>query len=154
MRRLHITASDTEKILGRSPWGTPYSCYMEKIEGHETPINPAMQRGIDLEPAAREFLIKEYGANLEPKCFESVDYPCMGASMDAVSDDNTFGYEIKCGGDKSMNKAFNGEIDEIYEWQCQKQMLVMHWAHIRIFFYHNDEVNILHTITRDEEMIN
>jgi putative phage-type endonuclease len=152
-RRLHITATDTAKVLGKSPYGNPYTCYQEKIEGKTVEMNAAMQRGVDLEPIARDFLIKKYGFHMDPKCFESTKYRFMVASLDAVNDDNTFGVEIKCTGEKTMKNALEGKVDEIYRWQCQKQMLVMGWDHMILFYYFDDVVNIEINIVRDEKMI-
>ena len=152
-RRCHITATDSAKIAGVSPWSTPYDCYLEKIDGKRAVMNPAMQRGIDLEPEARDFLIQKHGRNLTPKVFEMVDIPYFGASLDAITDDNSSGTEIKAPGKKTMEKAFRGEVAEVYKWQCQKQMLVMGWERMSIFYYQDEFTNIEHFIERDEAMI-
>jgi putative phage-type endonuclease len=152
-RRCHLMATDTAKILNKTRWGSPYSCYIEKIEGKEKEMTLAMERGVELEPQAIKYLIETYGRNLSPKCFESLEFPFMGASLDAITDDNTSGYEIKCPGEKSMERALNGEYDESYNWQCQKQMLVMGWDKIVLFFYSDEFINIEHEILRDEKMI-
>lgn len=152
-RRTHITATDTAKIMNVSPYATPLDCYHEKIDGKETPITPPMQRGIDLEPIARDFLAKKYGFELEPKCFESLGIPFMGASLDAVNKDRTKGAEIKCTGIKTHLKAIEGDIQEMYIYQCQKQMYVMGWQEIDLFYYIDEVTNYLHTIKRDKELM-
>jgi len=152
-RRIHITATDSAKILNKNPWSSPLECYNEKIEGKETFITAAMQKGMDLEPIARDCLIATLGINLEPKVFESVKYPWMGASLDAISNDNKTLYEIKCVGEKTMQKALNGDISDMYIIQCNKQMLVMDLKKMYLFYYFNEFLHHIIEIERDDNLI-
>jgi len=149
----HVTATDTAKILGKNPWVSAYDCYLEKIEHTEPFITPAMQQGIEKEKEARNLLMVLNGLDLKPKVFESNVYSFMGASLDAVNNDNAVGFEIKCPGEKAMMRALNNDIPELYEWQCQKQMLVMGWEKMELFYYHNDYVYSSIPVIRDESKI-
>lgn len=152
-RRSHLMATDSAKILGINPWSSALDCYNEKIRGAETICTPAMQRGIELEPKARELVNKLYTLELKPKVFESIKYPWMGASLDAISDDCKTLFEIKCPGDKAMIKAFNNEIEPTYIMQCNKQMLVMGLEKMILLYYFNDVIYHEVPIYRDEERI-
>lgn len=148
-----ITATDTAKILGFSKYGTAKSVYDEKVLGKEIYVSPAMRRGTELEPKAREFLSNKYHMEFKPRCVESIDYPFMGASMDAVASNNKKGYEIKCPGEENMEKAIKGILTEDHIWQCQKQMLIMGWESMILFYYYNDFLNVEHYVHRDEKKI-
>ena len=152
-RKQHITATDSAKIMGKNPWSTALDCYDEKINGKTTFISAAMQKGMDSEPLARECLIATHGINLSPKVFRSLEYPLMGASLDAVSDDNKIVYEIKCVGEKTMERALKGEIAPMYIIQCNKQMLVMGLDSMFLFYYFNDFLHHTVKVERDEKLI-
>ena len=152
-RRTHLGASDSAAILGKSPWASAIDCYKAKIEGKKSICTPAMQRGTMLEPKARDLLIAIHGINLEDKVYESIKYPFMHASLDAISNDCKRLYEIKCGGENTMNKAFKGEIDPSYIIQCHKQMLVMGLEEMHLFYYFNEFLYHDVLIERDEKLI-
>jgi len=152
-RRSHITATDISKINGKNPWTSAIDCYNEKLKGKTTPLNAAMQRGQELEIKARNYLEAMEGIALKPKCFESVQYPFLMASLDATNADNSRGVEIKCPMEKAMTKALEGKYDEYYIWQVQTQMLVMGWKSMTLFYYHSDYLNIRFEIERDEKLI-
>lgn len=153
VRKNHITATDSAKIMGKSSWATPMDCYNEKMEDKKTFITPAMQRGMDLEPKARDLLIAKYGINLTPRVFESVKYPYMMASLDAISDDCTTMFEIKAPGIKTMETVLKSVIDETYIIQCQKQMLVMGLDKMVLFYYFNEFLHYEVKVERDEKLI-
>jgi len=152
-RKEHVTATDSAKIMGKNPWSSALDCYNEKVEGKTTFINAAMQRGMDLEPIARDLLIQTYGINLKPKVFESIESPFIGVSLDAISDDNKTLYEIKVVGENTMKRALKGEIDTMYIIQCHKHMLVMGLDYMHMFFYYTDFLTHLVKIERDEKLI-
>ena len=153
IRKNHITATDSAKILGKNPWATPLDCYKEKMEDKRIMVTPAMQRGTDLEPKARDLLIAIHGINLKSKVFESTLYPHMMASLDAISDDGMKMWEIKSPGHMTMKRAFEGKIDTQYIIQCQKQMLVMGLDEMSMFYYFNDSIHHEIKIKRDANLI-
>lgn len=152
-RRTHIMATDTSKILGLNPWNSALDCYNDKINGKEVIENEAMRRGRELEPLAREFLIKKYGIDLKPMVFESGEYRFIGASLDAVSEDLNKVYEIKTGGATALEKAKLDILDDYVMTQIQTQMYVMELSSITRFFYDSDEVNYELEILRDNKLI-
>lgn len=152
-RKSHIMASDTPKIMGVSKWGTPLSCYKEKIEGLEQEDNIHMKYGRELEPEALSFIEQLKGISLKPKVFISGRIPYLGASLDAVNENNTYGYEIKCLSTENINKAIKAKISLQYIAQIQKQMFVMEWDRISILFYKSATLYHLIEIERDEKFI-
>ena len=52
-RAKYRNASETPVVLGVSPWQTPYQLWLEKKGRAERPVTFPMQRGKELEAAAR-----------------------------------------------------------------------------------------------------
>lgn len=128
MRRNHIGASDTPIILGLSKWKSPYQLWMQKLGLVEDDIKtPQMQRGIDLEPEARELFNDLMGLDLFPYVAFSDEYNFMMASLDGTDSakkERKHILEIKCPGREDHLKAINGVIPDHYMPQLQKQMIV------------------------------
>jgi putative phage-type endonuclease len=152
-RRTHLMASDTPKICNVSEWGNSLDCYLDKVEGRQTPINEAMMRGTALEPVARDFLNKKTGFNLKPKVFESLIYPFMGASLDAIDESNNYASEIKCPSFKVVTEAMNGNVSKGYIFQCNKQMIVRDLQSVWLFYYFDNAYNHLIEIKRDKDIV-
>jgi len=159
-RRCHLTATDTAKIMGLSKWGTATDVYQDKMGlVPEKPMNAAMKAGVENEPVARKLLSLEYGFDFEPAVYESGEYPFMGASLDAITKYGKKGGEIKCVGQKTYGRAWEGDIDEEYRIQCQKQMFVSDLQEWILFFMlvdkeeHKDKLTYNITIKRDEAFI-
>jgi predicted phage-related endonuclease len=127
---------------------------MEKMENVDKYISPAMQRGIDLESEARKLIYELIGEPVESACYESVEYPFMACSLDAVTLDGDFGIEIKVTTADRIDKIrTSGIIDEHYAYQCQKQMLVMEWESMAIIYYDSPMAYLIVPIERDEYII-
>ena len=152
-RKSHIMATDIAKIMGKSAWGNAPDVFDEKTEGKRKEETEAMRRGKELEIRAREMLINMRSVDLKPFVVESSDAPWMAASMDAINENGTIAYEIKCRGEKNMIKAMKGEYDSDYWWQCQWQMAVCGLFTMTLMFYHNNEIYHEITIPRDEKAI-
>jgi hypothetical protein len=70
---------------------------IEEYEGEESYISSDMQRGIDLEPYAREALANEVFVSFKEVGFlQSDSIPLLGLSPDGITDDDTAACEIKC----------------------------------------------------------
>ena len=123
-RKTKITGTDSAKIMGKNKYTTAFDLYEEKVGDKKIFITKAMQHGMDLEPVARAMLESMHGISYSPKCFESVEYPHLATSLDAVSDDKSRGAEIKCVGYATMMRALNDDPDEMYLIQCQKHMMI------------------------------
>lgn len=152
-RKTHITATDCGKILGKSKWGTALDVYNDKINDRKVFQSYAMKRGLELEPLARDFINKKYKANFEPMVLESIETPYMMASLDGLDEKLDYVFEAKSPMEKGMKKALEGEYNEEYTWQCQKQMLVSGKKKALLFFWFNEFVNKEIWIDRDEKMI-
>lgn len=142
-RSLHLTATDTAKILGKSSFGTPLTVYESKLFGKETEVTDIMRRGTELEPLARKILSDKLGQDFQAACYESADYPFMGASLDAVNPAETEGHEIKTTGPLILENIRQGNIPIEYILQCQKTMLVMGWEGMHLDFFVFDNLNNL-----------
>ena len=123
-RRNYVTASMSPVIMGDSPWQTISELYWNIVNEVEIPTNPAMQRGIDLEPEARAIFIQETGIWVEPQWVVSTVYPWMAASFDGLSADGKTGLEVKCPGKAGHMSVLKKAPEAKYFAQIQHQMIV------------------------------
>lgn len=130
MRKSKITATDTAIIMGISPWKTPLQLFKEKGQDltHRF-VTPAMERGNDLEPIAREYFTMKTGIKLLPKedprnVVIHPEFSWMMASFDGISECGEVSLEIKCPNPESKDHALatKQEISEIYIPQNQHQI--------------------------------
>lgn len=122
LRKTKITASDAAVILGVSPWKTKRQLYDEKVGFAPPPIiTDRMQRGIDLEPIARELFCIQTGIEVEP---DVVVKEWAMASLDGISKCRKHIVEIKCPGEKQHSIALSGKVPDYYYAQMQHQMWV------------------------------
>ena len=119
-RRRHIGASDSPIIMGDSPFTTKEELWSQKVFDVRKDTTHAMQRGIDLEPKAREFFIKETGIEVFPLVAEDDTHPFLSASFDGISLDGKTILEVKC---PSTQGGVN-RFPDIYTAQFQKQMYI------------------------------
>ena len=78
-RAHYRNASETPAVLGVSPWQTPYQLFQQKLGLVTITVTPAMQRGTDLEPAARAAYEQQTGRIMQPLVVVDGEY---GASLD------------------------------------------------------------------------
>jgi putative phage-type endonuclease len=118
-----ITASMQAQILGISPYGNAYDLWME-LTGRRPPkvSNRAMQRGVDLEPIAREKYMQHTNISVEDVCVEHPTIPWVAASLDGYSVLEDVVVEIKCPGAEEHANAILGQIPEKYVCQVQWQL--------------------------------
>ena len=147
LRKNKITGTDAAIIMGSNPWKSKKQLYHEKISlDHQSISNERMQRGVDLEPIARDLFSLEMGI---------VFYPYVGvhdwamASLDGINELGTMAVEIKCPGAKTHQLALNGLVPDYYYPQLQHQMWVcdLHY----IYYYSFDGRNgVKIRVERDE----
>lgn len=124
-RQRGLGASDAPAVMGRSRWTTPYGLYRQKIGLDPGPkMNPAMARGIKLEPKAREAYERHTGNIMVPMVLESVEHPILRASLDGLEMNGKLALEIKCPGEEAHLFAKNGLVPDYYVDQVQQQLLV------------------------------
>jgi putative phage-type endonuclease len=150
-----ITASDAAIIMNANPWKTKEQLRQEKLAIIDPePPSPAMLKGIELEPIARNLCCELFDKQYEPACFISDKHPFMGASMDAVTSCNKHAIEIKCG-KKAFQIAEKGEdIPEYYMWQMQHQMYVLDIESMFYFCYWEGEYILTLVEADSEKMFN
>lgn len=122
LRKSKITATDACVIMGASHWKTKSQLYNEK-KSDVNPLytNERMQRGIELEPVARELFCLQHGVVVKPQIIVN-DWAM--ASLDGMSDDGFTLVEIKCPNDKDHAIAVSGRVPDHYYPQLQHQMFV------------------------------
>lgn len=117
-RENKIGSSDAAAIMGLNPWCTPKKLW-EKKKGLTIEYrSPEMQRGIDLEEEALNFLNGMKGLKLIPCCFTHDQHPFI-ASLDGYDEKAGVLCEIKV-----SNRLYNdGTIPEMYNAQMQHQFM-------------------------------
>jgi putative phage-type endonuclease len=125
LRKTKITATDAPVIMGVSPWKTKYQLYQEKISSKNNDAkNFQMQRGIDLEPIAREYFKIKTSIEVLPEVKFHPTENWLMASLDGFNDQHKIILEIKCQGEADHSTALDGKIPDHYYPQLQHQMMV------------------------------
>lgn len=125
IRKHKIGASDAPVIMGVSPWTTPLQLWEEKMNLKEVrQSNYAMDRGREMERAAREHFEKLTGIMVFPQVIYHPEYDWMMASLDGINLEGTVIVEIKCPGREDHHSAVKGKIPEKYFPQLQHQLEV------------------------------
>ena len=118
-------ASETPAVLGLSPFQTPYQLWQLKLGLVKVTVTPAMQRGTDLEPAARAAYERQTGRIMQPLVVVDGEY---GASLDGWTLARDRILEIKCplkGRESALWKTVEaGRLPEHYQWQVEHQLMV------------------------------
>lgn len=145
-----IGSSDISAIDGSNPYKTSYQTWQEKMGLVKKVdfVNPNMQRGIDYEDEAREYL---GDPNLRPECIEHSTYNFFHASLDGLGD----GYiaEIKVPSPQNF-ASYESKIPAYYITQVQWQLLVSGLFYCKFLAYSPElKKGHLHVIQRDEVMI-
>lgn len=124
-RRTIITATDASVVLDKNPYTDIHELWQTKL-GMIPAIesNAAMQRGVALEPEAREKACKELGIAFHPACVQCEEFPFMGASLDGLSECQNFIMEIKCPNAATHTFALEGGIHNYYYAQMQHQLAI------------------------------
>jgi len=130
-RKLGIGGSEIAIIMGKSPYRTAYSLWLEKT-ARKAPDNisalPHVQRGIIGEKACRLLLERKYMTMFSPKSWELGEV-CR-CNDDGYSLDRNWILEIKCMGAKAHEAARPGPsgepgvIPEHYRLQCQWNLMI------------------------------
>lgn len=154
-RETGIGASEAAAIMGVSPWDTAYSLWEVKTgRKPPKPMNPAMQRGKEMEEVARQAYEAETGELVTPMCAEHGAYSWMKSSLDGITFSGDITLEIKCPGQKDHALALNGIVPPKYFPQVQHQMMVA-GAQVKFAHYwsYDGENGKLIVVPRDNEYI-
>ena len=150
LRTTKITSTDAAIIMGVSHWKTKAQLYKDKIEDRLPPfINQKMQRGLELEPVARDLFCIQNGIHVFPKI---VLKDWAMASLDGMSACGKYAVEIKCPGEKDHALALKGKVPDHYYPQVQHQLYVTGLD--EMFYYSFDGTDgVTLTVKRDEKYI-
>lgn len=130
-RKTKITATDAPVIMGDNPWTSVKALMKKKISDSEDFLNAKMQRGLDLEPEARELFAIQTGIETWPKVLVR-DWQM--ASLDGISECGKYIVEIKCPSETFHKMAELGKIPKHYFAQLQHQMYV---ADVDMMYYYS-----------------
>ncbi len=152
LRRDKIGASACPAIMGESPYATPGDVWDQMVLGKETKVTPAMQRGTDLEDAARIMFNTFHRTNFEPAVTVSQEFPFMMASLDGIDQNIKKILEIKIPGKTVFQKCLDQEIPEYWKWQIQHQLAVTGYQEAILYVFKEDN-GLTFYIRRDETKI-
>lgn len=142
-RKDKIGSTDARVIMGVCPWKTLRELYNEK-NGLATPkeMNPAMQRGIKLEPIARKEFEQKLGFEFPAECALHKEESWMLSSIDGWCASEKQGLEIKIPGQKDHALGMAGFVPDKYIPQLQHHISV--WEIDFIHYYTWNEVSSHH----------
>jgi putative phage-type endonuclease len=156
-RKRGIGGSDAACILGENPWRSAYDLWCIKTgRKPEATMNAAMQRGVDMEPLARDAFVDFIGMDMEPDCYEDEEFDFLKCSVDGLNEATGDLLEIKCPGQGTHDKALAGEVPSYYNAQMQHCMMVTGSKRCYYFSYRPEDVDspqALIIIERDDSYI-
>lgn len=152
LRKSKIGASDAPVLMRDSPWKTPYTLWLEKLGYYEQPRTQAMQRGIDLEPVARQKLEEHFGRNLQPAIVFHPKINFMMASLDCLDANREICVEIKTANAIDHKMAKEGKIPQKYYAQLQHQMCVLDMDSMFYYSFDGQEGEIV-PVNKNNEYI-
>src|ERR1700733_7030732 len=152
-RKNKIGSSDACAIMGASPWSTPYELWLEKMDLYpDKPMNPAMQRGLDLQDKALDCFSTMTGLHMFPDVKVHPKHDFMIASLDGITLDGQHIVEVKCPGPKNHDLALCGKIPDHYMPQLQHQLEVC--GHLHMYYFSFDGENgVVLDVFRDEKYV-
>lgn len=125
-RRYKIGSSDAAVIMNESPWETPLQLWERHIFKTEKESSPAMKRGTELEPKARQWVNELLRSYYVPAVIQSIEHPDLIASLDGYysHEGKHFLLEIKCPNQKDHQEALAKKVPAHYWPQLQHQMMI------------------------------
>jgi putative phage-type endonuclease len=124
-RKGKLTASKSAIILGVSPYQTPFGLWEEELGLKEPQAStPHMQRGLDIEDAARDWFHTQTFVIVEPAVVQHPTQPEFIASLDGLSADGRTILEIKNNRKELHELARSGEVCPMHYAQIQHQLFV------------------------------
>lgn len=139
-----IGGSDIAAICGVSPFKTSLDVYNDKVNGHQQPMNAAMQRGVDYEEEALKVFMRSqnnpFRNYYQPILCERDDRSYFKASLDGYCKENNSIVEIKVPGLKTLEMARYNQIPLHYEYQIQWQLYVSDTELAYYFVYHPESL--------------
>jgi len=144
-RKSKVTASKIGAIMGTSPYQTPNDVYEEMIgDSLGQPPNFAMQRGLALEPIARQIVSKTFELDLQPLVVEHDEISYLAASLDGFDKRQEIVWENKAPGKQEHSETETKGIPSKYFFQCHMQLFIT-GAKKLLYTTINDNHEIKHT---------
>lgn len=153
-RRKKISATDAGKILKAAKFArwNPYDLWIDKVIGREADLNPAMLKGMELEPFARSAYQDITDTEIVPHIILSDERPYLIASLDGINRGLSRAVEFKCS-EKTWRMAKEGKIPDYYIPQLQHTLNVLgHESMDYCAYYYNELIKL--TVYRDQDYIN
>jgi putative phage-type endonuclease len=143
-RQKGVGGSDVPAIMGNSPWTTALELWKIKTGRAERPDlsdNFAVQRGIRLEPLARNAYEEKTGVYMQPDHYVYDGEPRFKASLDGITMDGSGLLEIKCPGKAVHEGCARGEVPAHYYDQMQWYLFVTgaKWCDFATFYRNPDD---------------
>lgn len=148
-RKAGIGSSDAAAIMGVSPWESAFELWGKKTDRiPPKPSNPAMRRGLDLEPLARQEYQHMTGIAM-PAAYALHDtHDFIRASFDGLNEKKKRVAEFKCPGRVDHLTAQRGQIPKHYLWQCVHLLMVSGYDHLDYFSF-DGEKGVIVSMERD-----
>lgn len=151
-RKGKLSASKAPIIMGLSPYQTAFELFEEEL-GLRDPkkMSPHMQRGLDVEDEARDWLWQHLRIEFKPTCWEHVN-PLYISSLDGMSADQSHIVEIKNNNKEFHEMANNENIVPMHYAQCQHHMFCTGLDICNYLSWRKDDP-ILVNVKRDQAFI-
>lgn len=120
-----IGASDAPTIMSENRWSSPQNLLEEKLGiKPEFQGNSATREGHKLEEDARLQLNRKFGLQLKPTVIQDGKIPYLAASLDAINEEHTRVFEIKCGAKAYEIAASRRQVPDYYFGQLQHILMI------------------------------
>lgn len=126
-RAKHFCASEAPAVMGASKYCTRSELLRQKATGITEEVDPDTQRRFDAGHAAEAATRPLVEALLNEELFPVVatdDDDWLLASFDGITIDGSTGFECKLWNDRVVAQIRSGELDPMYFWQLEQQILV------------------------------
>lgn len=148
-----IGATAASSIIGLNPFKSAFELYKELMGiTPRPPPRDCMLRGVELEPKARAKFENDYGIKMPPAVGQCEDKEWCIASFDGISFEENAILEIKCPGQKGIEKAKAGLVPDMYKAQMQHQLYVAEMDLCYYYVFDGEEGTCIE-VRRDEKMI-
>lgn len=154
LRRTKIGASDIAKIMGVSPYGSPYTLWQEKTGRKQVVVTEVMKMGSLKEESIRQWYEKITDDFFLPSVMVSETYSFAMASLDGISMDGKRIIECKWCNKDVFNMAKEGHIAPHYLLQCQWQLMCAPEAkEVHFICYNAALADLAVVITKRDEIL-
>jgi putative phage-type endonuclease len=152
-----IGGSDISVLMGTNPWTKLRDLWEQKTGRQARPDlsdNWAVQKGLRLEPVAREMYEQRTGNHMPDGAYVCDTEHRFKASLDGINLDEDGLLEIKVPGQKTHEGCGRGEVPDHYMDQMQWYMMVTgaEWCDFVTLYYYDDMPDLnIHRVLPDLE---